>query len=41
MVRRNKTGEEAYRWMQKRSMSTRMSMRQIAEAILISEDFDS
>lgn len=40
MVRRNKTGEEAYRWMQKRSMSTRMSMRQIAEAILISEDIE-
>jgi GAF domain-containing protein len=40
MKRRNKTGEEAYRWIQKRSMSTRVSMRQIAEAILISEELE-
>ncbi|MFZ3048769.1 MAG: GAF domain-containing protein [Desulfatirhabdiaceae bacterium] len=40
MLRRNKTGEEAYRWMQQRSMSTRKSMRSIAEAILISEELD-
>jgi len=38
MKRRNKTGEEAYRWMQKRSMDTRFSMRRVAEAILLSED---
>ena len=38
MQRRDMTGEAAYRWMQKRSMDTRKSMREIAEAILISED---
>ena len=36
--RRGRTGEEAYRWIQKRSMDTRKSMRQIAEAILLSEE---
>ncbi|RLC21365.1 MAG: histidine kinase [Deltaproteobacteria bacterium] len=40
MQRRNKTGEEAYRWIQKRSMSTRKSMRSVAEAILLSEESD-
>jgi GAF domain-containing protein len=40
MSRRNKTGEEAYRWMQKRSMSTRKSMRSIAEAIIIAEELE-
>jgi len=29
---------EAYRWLQKRSMDSRKSMRQIAEAILLSEE---
>ena len=38
MQRRQLTGEEAYRWMRKRSMDTRKSMREIAEAILLSED---
>jgi signal transduction protein with GAF and PtsI domain len=38
MNRRNKTGEQAYRWMQKRSMTTRQSMRRVAEAILLSEE---
>ncbi|HHP7233680.1 MAG TPA: GAF domain-containing protein [Desulfobacterales bacterium] len=41
MVRRNKSGEEAYRWMQKRSMDTRSSMRRVAEAILLSDDTES
>ena len=36
--RRGRTGEEAYRWIQKRSMDTRKSMREIAEAILLSEE---
>lgn len=40
MRRRNKTGEEAYRWIQKRAMDTRKSMRHVAEAILLSEDFE-
>jgi signal transduction protein with GAF and PtsI domain len=40
MTRRNKTGEEAYRWMQKRSMTTRQPMRRVAEAILLSEELE-
>lgn len=40
MQRRNKTGMQAYRWIQKRSMDTRKSMRQVAEAILLSEEFE-
>lgn len=38
MRRLNIKADEAYRWIQKRSMDTRKSMRQIAEAILLSED---
>ncbi|MBT8358013.1 MAG: GAF and ANTAR domain-containing protein [Desulfobacterales bacterium] len=30
--------EEAYRWLQKRSMDSRKSIRQIAEAVLLSEE---
>ncbi|MDO9565661.1 MAG: GAF and ANTAR domain-containing protein [Candidatus Desulfaltia sp.] len=40
MRRRNKTGEEAYLWIRKRSMDTRKSMRCVAEAILLSEELD-
>ena len=40
MLRRGKTGEQAYRWIQKRSMTTRKSMRSVAEAILLSEELD-
>jgi AmiR/NasT family two-component response regulator len=40
MQRRGKTGEQAYRWIQKRSMTTRKSMRSVAEAILLSEELD-
>lgn len=40
MRRRNKTGEEAYSWIRKRSMDTRKSMRCVAEAILLSEEFE-
>jgi AmiR/NasT family two-component response regulator len=36
--RRNMTGEQAYRWMQKRSMDSRKSMRSVAEAILLSDE---
>ena len=38
MRRRNMNGEQAYRWIQKRSMDVRKSMRQIAEAILLSDE---
>jgi signal transduction protein with GAF and PtsI domain len=38
MQRRKMSGEEAYRWLQKRSMDTRKSLRLIAEAILLSEE---
>lgn len=40
MQKRSMSGEEAHRWMQKRSMDSRKSLRQIAEAILISEDLE-
>jgi len=40
MKRRNKTGEEAHRWLQKRSMDSRKPIRQVAEAILLSEELD-
>lgn len=38
MRRRNMTGEQAYRWMQKRSMDSRKSMHNVAEAILLSDE---
>ena len=39
LMRRRKLAEdEAHHWIQKRSMDTRKSMRQIAEAILLSEE---
>ncbi len=38
MLRRRLDGKEAYRWLQKRSMDSRKSMRQVAEAILLSEE---
>ncbi len=31
-------GDEAYRWLQKRSMDKRKSIRQVAEAVLLSEE---
>ena len=36
--RRNLSGEQAFRWIQKRSMDSRKSMREIAEAVLLSEE---
>lgn len=36
--RRNMSGEQAYRWMQKRSMDSRKSMKTVAEAILLSDE---
>jgi signal transduction protein with GAF and PtsI domain len=39
LIRRRKlNGEDAYRWMQKRSMDSRKSMREVAEAVLLSEE---
>lgn len=35
MKRFNLSGEDAYRWLQKRSMNTRKSMREVAEAVLL------
>ncbi|MCP4718275.1 MAG: ANTAR domain-containing protein, partial [Desulfobacteraceae bacterium] len=36
MLNRQMTGDEAHRWMQKRSMDSRKSIREVAEAILLS-----
>ena len=38
--RRNMKADEAFRWLQKRSMDTRKSMRRVAEAVLLSEEFE-
>ena len=38
MRRRNLKGDEAYRWIQKRSMDSRKSIRHVAEAILLSDE---
>ena len=38
MQRRKMQGEEAYRWIQKRSMDTRKSMLEIAEALILSDE---
>ena len=40
MRRRNMDGNNAFRWIQKRSMDSRKSMRHVAEAILLSEEFE-
>lgn len=40
MRKRKMGGEEAYRWIQKRSMDSRKSMRHVAEAILLSEELE-
>ena len=36
--RRNMTGAQAYRWIQKRSMDSRKSLRHVAEAVLLSDE---
>lgn len=38
MRRRKMSGDQAYRWMQKRSMDSRKSMREVAEAILLAAE---
>ncbi len=40
MRRRNMNADKAYRWMQKRSMDSRKSMRHVAEAVLLSEELE-
>jgi len=40
MRRRNIKADEAHRWIQKRSMDSRESMRRVAEAILLSDEFE-
>jgi signal transduction protein with GAF and PtsI domain len=40
MRRRKMNGDDAFRWIQKRSMDSRKSMRHVAEAILLSEEFE-
>jgi len=38
MMRRKMTGTKAHRWIQKKSMDSRKHLRQVAEAILLSEE---
>lgn len=38
MKRRNLNGEDAYRWIQKRSMDTRKTMLEVADAILLADE---
>lgn len=38
MRRRKMEGDEAYRWIQRRSMDSRKSMRYVAEAVLLSDE---
>jgi len=40
MTRHRMTGDQAYRWIQKKSMDSRKQVRQIAEAILLSEELN-
>jgi len=40
MRRRNLNGDNAFRWIQKRSMDSRKTMRHVAEAILLSEELE-
>lgn len=39
--KRRITGEQAHRWLQKRSMDSRRSLRQVAEAVLLSDEIES
>jgi signal transduction protein with GAF and PtsI domain len=40
MRKRDMKADEAFRWLQKRSMDSRKSMRHVAEAILLSEEIE-
>jgi len=39
--RRKMNGEQAFRWIQRRAMDSRKSMREVAEAVLLADEFDS
>jgi len=41
MHRKHIKGDAAYRWLQKRSMDTRKSIRQVAEAVLLSDEINA
>jgi AmiR/NasT family two-component response regulator len=41
MRRRNISGDEAYKWIRKRSMDSRKPLRFVAEAILLSEELNN
>jgi len=38
MVKKNLPADKAFRWLQKKSMDSRKSMREIAEAVIISQE---
>ena len=38
MQRRRMTGQQAHRWLQKRSMDSRKSLREVAEAIILTDE---
>ena len=38
MSKKGFSAEKAFRWIQKKSMDTRKSMKEIAEAVIISQD---
>ena len=38
IVKREMSGEEAFRWIQKRSMDSRKSMREVAEAVILAAE---
>ncbi len=40
MVRQKMTGDDAYRWIQKKSMDSRKQVRQVAEAIILSAELE-
>ena len=40
MRRRQMKGDEAFRWIQKRSMDSRKTMREVADAVLLSEELE-
>jgi len=38
MTKKDLPADKAFRWLQKKSMDTRQSIRKIAEAVIISQD---
>jgi len=41
MTNRQLSGEDAYKWLRKRSMDSRKSIREVAEAIILSNEIFS